>query len=55
MDLYYCNACDDWTVEIDQPQEKPHWFYVHCKQCFKPSHIGDVIAASIDESHKISA
>ena len=52
MNLYYCVGCREWKVIM--PKGTPENHYVYCRNCQRPSHAGDVIAASIDESHRIA-
>jgi len=51
--LYFCHSCKTWNVEIEDPQ-KPEWWYVYCRKCYVPHHLGDCIACSIEESLKIA-
>lgn len=51
-DLYYCFLCRAWNVRIEDPKMPENW-YVYCEN-MHPHHAGDVIANSIDQSHKIA-
>ncbi len=53
-DLYYCCACQSWSVVVEDIKSPLGWEYVYCRNCEAVHHSDDVIAASKAQSHTIA-
>jgi len=55
-DLYYCCACQSWSVVVEDIKSPLGWEYVYCRspRCNAVHHSDDVIATSIERSAKLA-
>ena len=53
QDLYYCCACQSWSVVVDV-KNSWGWDYVYCRNCEAVSRSDYVIAVSKAQSHTIA-
>ncbi len=53
-DLYYCCACQSWSVVVEGIKSPLGWDYVYCRNCEAVSRSDYVIATSIERSAKLA-